>query len=746
MVTVSQEMISLVLNKRIPREILENKVKYAGIIIMIIIASIAIVGFTDSIDSIFNTADEYLITNNCEDGNFVLKEKIDNITLKKLENLGVDVEECFYSDCKINDILTLRVYKERQKINKASLIDGDDLKYSNDILIDDKLGQFEGYKNGDSLTISDKKYNVVGHAIVPDYNYIKKELTDMSNDPEQFGLAIVNEGDFKDLKGKKYSYSFKTNGVSIEDIKSILQKNTQINSFVKSEDNGRIVGYKDDLQGSKNAGLFMGLLLCGLVGFVISMMIISIIDKESSIIGALYSLGYVKNELIRHFMTLPTILVSIGAVIGTATGFVVQGALGKLMAGTYSFPEINTSYSFYIIFLGVLLPVIIVVIVNYFMLSKHLNRTPLQLLRNEKKQGKLRTFNVKGFNFITRFKITQIVRELGSSIMLFAGVYFSLFMLIASLAMFSSMNSFVESTKKDCTINYTYMLKMPIDINEGKNVEKAYIKGFEMYFKPLNKNMNVTLEGIKEGSNFYDFKIDDDDGGAYISNTFAKKFNVKVGDYINFKDTEENKTYKVKVAGEVDYNVGLYVFMNIKQMSELINENKSTHNAFLSRNKLDINEDYIFSTIKAEDAIKGAENAANIMSSMEIAVIIVAITMFILITSLLLKLTIDKSMTGISLIKIFGYNKKEVSKLYIGSGLYTIIICLIVGIPTLILLFKKIWPSLMASMESYIFMDVEWYYYIIMIVIVLGSYFISTILLKKHIEKISLSEALKERN
>lgn len=330
--------------------------------------------------------------------------------------------------------------------------------------------------------------------------------------------------------------------------------------------------------------------------------------------------------------------------------------------------------------------------------------------------------------------------------MLFTGIYFSLFMLVASLAMFSSMNSFVESTKEDCNINYTYMLKMPIDINEGENVEKAYIKGMEMYFKLLDKNMNVTLEGIKEGSSFFDFNIDDNDDGVYVSNTFAKKFNVKIGDYINLKDTEENKVYRIRVAGQVNYNVGLYVFMNINQMSKLINDNKSMHNAFLSKNELNINEDYVVSIIKAEDVIKGAEHAGETQNSLVRAVIIVSIVMFILITSLLLKLMIDKSMTGISLIKIFGYNRKEISKLYIGSGLYTIILCLIVGIPTLTLLFKNIWPNLMAVMESYIFMKVDWYCYIFMILIPIGSYFISTMLLKKHIDKISLSEALKERN
>lgn len=287
----------MILNKRIPRELIENKVKYFGIIIMIVIASIAIVGFTDSIDSIFDTADEYLKVSNCEDGNFLLKNKLDNITLKKLNNLGVDVEECFYSDCKVNDTLILRVYKERKNINKSMVVDGNSIKSSKEILVSDKIGEFEGYRTGDIITISEREYKIVGHTILPDYNNMKKEVSDMSNDPKQFAVAIVSDEDFKDIKSKKYSYSFKRNGASYEDIRSILQNNTELNSFIKTEDNSRIIGYKDDLQGSKNAGFFMGLLLCGLIGFVISMMIISIIDKESSIIGALYSLGYIKRNL-----------------------------------------------------------------------------------------------------------------------------------------------------------------------------------------------------------------------------------------------------------------------------------------------------------------------------------------------------------------------------------------------------------------------------------------------------------------
>ena len=51
----------MVLNKRILREFLENKIKYLGLVLLVTISSMTSVGFADSIDSIFDTVDAYFI-------------------------------------------------------------------------------------------------------------------------------------------------------------------------------------------------------------------------------------------------------------------------------------------------------------------------------------------------------------------------------------------------------------------------------------------------------------------------------------------------------------------------------------------------------------------------------------------------------------------------------------------------------------------------------------------------------------
>lgn len=735
----------MVLNNRIIREFFENKVKYFGLIILIIISSMTIVGFADSSDSIMDTVSRYFKSNNCEDGSFTLKNKINTLTLNKLKKLGVEVEENFYSDCKVNGEQTIRIYKERENINKIYITKGNGLNNKHDILIDDKISELQGYSIGNILKIGDVKYNITGYAVVPDYTFIKKQVSDLFNDPKQFGIAFVNEDDFNNLNEKTYSYSFRTNGVSIDDVKSILQKNTELNSFIKADDNARITGYGDDLKINKYVAILIGCLLCGMIGFVISMMVVSIIDKESPIIGALYSLGYVKSEILKHFMLLPTIIVSIGAVIGTILGFFLQGPLGQASAGMYSFPKIETSFSLYIIFMGTVLPIIIVIAVNYSILSKRLNSTPLQLLRKEKKQSKLRTLKMKRFNFIIRFKITQIVREFGSNIMLSIGVIFAMFILILGLGMNSSLNSYVKDIERDASVNYTYLLKIPVNIDENNKIEKAYIKSLSMYYESMDCNMNITLQGIKEDTCFYNFKISDGDNCAYISNSVAEKFNVHIGDFLTLKDTENNRVYRVKVGGTVDYSIGLYIFMNIKSMNNLMDNDYSNYNAFLSRDKININNDYIYSIITSEDMISNAKNTLEMMRPMQILIIGIATVLFVLIMYLLLKLIIDKNIVGISLIKVFGFNRKEISRLYIGSGLYTIIICLIFGIPISMQIYRRVWPNLISNIEAYIYVNMRPQYYIYIIVITLSSYFVSTLLLKNYINKISLSEALKNR-
>lgn len=67
-----------------------------------------------------------------------------------------------------------------------------------------------------------------------------------------------------------------------------------LTSFVKKSDNVRIAGAAGDVQMNKYAGLAVGVIMMILFTYVISVFVIHQIQKESSVIGALYALGVKK--------------------------------------------------------------------------------------------------------------------------------------------------------------------------------------------------------------------------------------------------------------------------------------------------------------------------------------------------------------------------------------------------------------------------------------------------------------------
>ena len=75
---------------------------------------------------------------------------------------------------------------------------------------------------------------------------------------------------------------------------------TNLTSFVKRADNVRIAGAAGDVVMNKYGGLAACVILMALFAYVISVFVVHQINRESSVIGALYALGVSKGTLIRQ--------------------------------------------------------------------------------------------------------------------------------------------------------------------------------------------------------------------------------------------------------------------------------------------------------------------------------------------------------------------------------------------------------------------------------------------------------------
>ncbi|WP_238917710.1 ABC transporter permease [Clostridium sp. YIM B02555] len=741
----------MILNKRIIREFKENKIKYIGLILLIILSSMALVAFSNSADCVIQIGEKIAKENNLQDGEFQVKFKLDNFTLQKIHDVGVTVDENFYIDYSINNDKTLRLFKERKNLNKLSIVNGknfsSDLDTNMDIILDEHFASVNKYSINHTLELNNSPYTVIGYGVAPDYSLVIKKITDSNASPENFGIGFISSNNFNKFNNNiTYNYSFKLNGFSSEKFKNILRKNASLISFLNSKDNHRISGYIDDNLTNKKVGIILGVVLIIMISFIISVSIINTIDQESAIIGTLYSLGYLKNELLYHFLILPLILVSIGSVVGTFLGFLLARPLIVTSTEYYSLPYIPTIYTPSLLILGILVPILIVVIVNTYILSKRLNSSPLQLLRNEKKQAKMNTITIRHFSFITKFRLRQFLREYKSNLILLFGIIISTFLLIFGLGTNSAVKTYIQNITTENKFQYNYILNLPIEITENNDVEKTTVTSLSIFYEDLGQNIDLTFQGIKENSKFYNFNIKNSDPGIYISNNIHNKLGLNIGDTMFLKDTSNNKIYNLKVSGIVDYSTGLYVFMNREQMNLLLDKSKSYFNSYLSSKKLNINDKYIASLVTKESLIKSCENMTASMSDAILLVIIFASIMFVITMYLLLKLIIDKNTYSISLLKVLGYTQKELNKLYLGSSFYVVLVSALIAIPLCAKITKALWPNLTSDLQTYMPISLTGYDYLFMFIIIFTSYYISLYFLKRHLYSIPMTEALKNRD
>ena len=109
------------------------------------------------------------------------------------------------------------------------------------------------------------------------------------------------------------------------------------------------------------------------------------------------------------------------------------------------------------------------------------------------------------------------------------------------------------------------------------------------------------------------------------------------------------------------------------------------------------------------------------------------------------KLVIDKNALSISYMKVFGYEGREIRKLYLTATTFVVVVSLIVCIPLEIALFKGTLVFLSSMIEGYIKFYLPTYVYFEIVIIGMVAYLCINALHMYHVKKIPMTEALKNR-
>lgn len=519
-------------------------------------------------------------------------------------------------------------------------------------------------------------------------------------------------------------------------------------SITTVSSNPRIGEVLSDISIVEQMGLVGGVVILVLIVYVISIFTIHSVDLESSIIGTMYSMGVSKSTLMVHYITLPVVVTFLGGLIGTIIGFTRAGinVMVDSIVSTYSISNVPIQRPAYLIVYGLIVPPVVSIVVNVLVLNKKLSQQPLALLRNQQKQSKVSKLKLKGWKFTTAFQFRQFLREFRCSIAIFFGIFLSTLMLMMSQYISVGLTNMGASLGEDVKFQNMYVYKYP-----DRNYDEGY-RGYSKQFTAVSivdssTTFEVSLLGIGNDNPYFDFTPTNNSNEITISSSVAIKFQLAQGDTFTLYDNEDDVEYSFKVAEIVPYSAGLYTFMDLDTMLDFLGEDEDTYNIVFSDKDLDVDTDTLYSTVTKDDFLSYVDTFVTNMSPMIYMMFILSIVIFFAVLYLMLKVMVDHSAFSISMMRVFGYQEREIRHLYLDGNFITFVVSALLSVPLSQKVMGSKWPQMVDHVSMGIDVTFSWQNYAVIFATMLIAYLVVSGILnhKLYLQSSKQSEVLKNR-
>ena len=520
-----------------------------------------------------------------------------------------------------------------------------------------------------------------------------------------------------------------------------------LTQFLKAEDNPRIDAAAGDVIINKFAGILSGVILMIMFTYVISVFVVHSIEKESSVIGALYALGVTRGQLLFHYLLNPMLISFLGGVAGCILGFSKYGTGWQMedSLAYFSLPPMQIVTPGYLLLYSLVMPPVTAALVNCLVISRKLKRTALSLLRNEQtagRAGKIRNINLGNLKFLHRFQIRQLLREMRSALAVVIGMFICLLILMLSIDCAVLCVNFGKACLEETRYAYMYTYKYPTEeVPEG---------GTPAYAESLKKeaygyNLDVTVLGIDPGNPYFPVETSHKKNEIVISSAAAQKFGVKVGEKLVLSDEVNEKDYAFTVKEIVHFASGVYVFMDRDAMQELFEQEDDYYNVVFADHALDIDNGRLYATVSRENVEESSQIFTDMMGPMVTMLLVLSALIFMIVMYLMMKVMIDRSTFPIALMKVFGYRKGEIRRLYLDGNFYVILLGAIVCVPVAKWGMDLVFPYCIANVA--IGMDLHFtpVLYALIYAGILICYLVINFLLVGRLNKLVPAEVLKNR-
>lgn len=817
-----------ILYKRVFRDLKSHFLRNSALFILLTIMISVTSGFLIVSESTAARNNQLMTSGQVEDGQVYLAAPMSESIEHSISKNDITIEKMNRIDAKLPHNKILRLYGNRDNINLPIISNGRLAKKSNEVALSANYIENNHLRLGDEIRVpgdyfvdlKERTLKIVGVYVSPDYNSPFQKNSDFMFDNINFGIGLVS----KDLASKfnpgktvfQVSYRFKdaelrpVNNVKIGVKKTPISKANQqkkkkiendflarvssdgtLLGLLRAEDNKSINYMMDDMGGDRPMMMVLGALMVILIAFLFAVASSNKIVEDSEIIGTLLATGYRKSEILKQYMATPVIVTLAAALCGNILGYtLLVKPYSTVYYRSFNLPAFKALFNSQALLLTTVVPIIIMLFINYAYLVKSLKYSPLDFLRHsisKKKYRKIQPF--KFADFKTRFRFRVLINSIGDYIIMAIGIFIISILLFYAFSASPTFDKFSKASSAGLVSKYQYILKSPVpleaigsdsgatsdsgidshsNIDSGSSIsshsntdlesnnasdsgikqqaEKFTISSGSVYMRIRKSNEEISTMGISDNSLYFkNLNLSKSDNNVVISDGLAKKAEKDVCDYIKIKNEITGKTREYKISAIYKYEPALTAFFPREQLNKIIGKDNGYFNGYLSNQKLNIDEKFLANTVDKETVSDAGKTLKNIVGPMLDVFTYASLTFFFVFIFILTKIIINKNRLSIAYLKIFGYTRREISLIYIMPTTVVLILTFILSWPLQkkllgyisFVAFSKFAGYFELAISSTLFFKAFGYALLIYILVCIGQVY--------NISKINYGEVLKNR-
>jgi len=668
-----------------------------------------------------------------------------DIELREYKDIYYDFQESAHR---------IRFLKGSERINTSYIVEGQAPTDDDQIAIAEAYAKANDLNIGDSLNIGQYTYEISGYVLFADYSLaLFGQQLIMDNETQTLGLLTDNQfetvssligfdimGDLQDVDKDTFQDQVIETYRDEEDLRFVT-------NIVFTRNNMRSGAIYGEIEGGQAMGLGLSLIIASIALLIVGIMVSKVLQAQRGPIGLLKSMGYSRFQITIPYIFFIAILAFPAILLGYILGTFAAEPMKNLYLVFYLLPSQPIQQQTMTFIIAVVVPFGFLVIVSFFIIRQILKQKPITLLTPQVSKSANAITRVMGKVFkkltiVKKLRQLLLFRNFVKFIVFIIGMFYAAFLIFISLAMFGMFDRMITDYYEQTNHNYIGYCEPNTDCVNPINDQEKVIELPSV----ILEDDEIELIGLESDSDLH--PLYDDNGnnitrdleeGLIITKSLHLKKGYDIGDRLTI-DVGTN-TVEVQVVAIAEEYTGDKAYASRQYISNVLDGSDDFHNTIYSSQSLD--ESNFALVVSTQKILDQTQKMQEFMDVMIYLLIFVSIMIGAIIVYILSVMTIEDNFYNISLLKVMGYNKKEINKMILGGYSFYGVLIFVLAAPISYLVFQYI--TLFFAREYNVLMPFEFGIFrtLIGVAMFIILFYIGAFIARKKLDKISLQEAMK---